>query len=224
MSPATSRKFRATLEPNHTRLKWVVVRVPFDPTQVWKVRKSLRVQGTINGIFFRTSLFSMAKDRYVLLVNKEMQKQAQVVVGGVANFTLEPDLGEREAAVPPELAKLLKQDRSLKKYFDSFSYSWRKEIASRISEPKGASGRVRRAEQMVERMMLAMEGEQETPPILLAAFRREPHARTGWEAMTLVQRRSHLMGIFGYQSPESREKRAGKAVEEALRVAKAKRR
>jgi hypothetical protein len=39
--------------------------------------------------------------------------------------------------------------------------------------------------------------------------------------MTPVQRRSHLLGIFYYQSPEAREKRAAKAVEEALRVARA---
>lgn len=67
-------------------------------------------------------------------------------------------------------------------------------------------------------MMLALEGEQEVPPILQAAFRREPQALVGWKAMTPFQRRCHLMGIFGYQSPESREKRAGKAVDEAVKL------
>jgi hypothetical protein len=37
-----------------------------------------------------------------------------------------------------------------------------------------------------------------------------------------VQRRGHLLGIFYYQSPEARERRAQKAVDEALRVAGAK--
>jgi len=37
--------------------------------------------------------------------------------------------------------------------------------------------------------------------------------------MTPIQRRGHLMGIFYYQSPESRQKRAQKAIEEALRAA-----
>jgi uncharacterized protein YdeI (YjbR/CyaY-like superfamily) len=71
-------------------------------------------------------------------------------------------------------------------------------------------------------MMLAMEGEQVLPPILQVAFRRAPQARAGWEAMTPVQRRGHLLGIFYYQSPEARERRTQKAVEEALRVAEAK--
>jgi uncharacterized protein YdeI (YjbR/CyaY-like superfamily) len=80
-----------------------------------------------------------------------------------------------------------------------------------------------RAELMVERMMQAMEGERMLPPILEAAFLRQPKAREGWRAMTPVQRRGHLLGIFYYQSPESRQKRAQKAVEEAVRIAGKKR-
>jgi hypothetical protein len=38
--------------------------------------------------------------------------------------------------------------------------------------------------------------------------------------MRVHQRRGHLLGIFGYQSVESRERRAAKAVAEALRVAR----
>jgi hypothetical protein len=37
--------------------------------------------------------------------------------------------------------------------------------------------------------------------------------------MTPAQRRRHLLGIYGYQSVEARERRAAKAVEDALRVA-----
>lgn len=36
--------------------------------------------------------------------------------------------------------------------------------------------------------------------------------------MTKTQRRGHLLGVFYYRSPESREKRAQKAVEDALLV------
>jgi hypothetical protein len=68
-------------------------------------------------------------------------------------------------------------------------------------------------------MLLAMEGERRTPPILEAAFRRQPKAGQGWAAMTPIQRRGHLLGIFYYRSPEARQKRARQAIAEALRVA-----
>ena len=213
------KKFRGRLEPDHTRLNWVIVRMPFDPAKTWKVPKPRRVQGTINGYTFRTSLFSGPLPGSFLLINKAMLKHGNLALGDTATITLEPDQGERVAPVPPELAGILKQDRALKNWFEALSYSNRKEIASVISAPKSPAARVRRAEQMAERMMLSMEGERELPPILERAFRREPQARAGWQTMTPAQRRSHLMGIFGYQSPESREKRAAKAVAEALKAA-----
>ena len=67
--------------------------------------------------------------------------------------------------------------------------------------------------------MLAMEGEQAMPPVLQLAFRRQPRALAGWNAMTPIQRRGHLLGIFYYKAPESRQKRADKAVVEALKIA-----
>jgi uncharacterized protein YdeI (YjbR/CyaY-like superfamily) len=65
-----------------------------------------------------------------------------------------------------------------------------------------------------------MEGEQVSPPILRAAFQRQPIAQEGWQAMTPTQRRNHLLGIFYVQTVEGRERRAARAIEECLRVAR----
>jgi hypothetical protein len=73
---------------------------------------------------------------------------------------------------------------------------------------------------MAERLMQAMEGEEEPPPILRAAFLRQPLAQQGWQALTPTQRRGHLLGIFYYETADARERRGAKAVEDALRAAK----
>jgi uncharacterized protein YdeI (YjbR/CyaY-like superfamily) len=216
---STRQRFRALLQPDGTNLRWITARVPFQPAAVWKTRRGMRVKGTINGFAFRTSLFGSAAKGYVVLVNKVMQKGAQAGPGEMAEFTLEPDIEEREARVPVELAKLLKQDRALARWFAALSYSYRKDICNTINEPKSADARTRRAEQMAERMLLTMEGERDLPPILQVAFRRAPGAQAGWDAMTPVQRRALLLAIFYYQSPEARERRTQKVVEEALRIA-----
>lgn len=213
------QQFRGVLESDGTNLQWTVVRLPFEPVEVWPQRQRMRVRGTINGFPFRTSLFRAKDGRCILLVNKTMQKGGGVARGGVAEVALEPDTGKRVVTTPPELEKLLRQERALRKWHRELSDSMRKAIADSIVEPKSPEARAGRAELWAERMLLAMEGEQVTPPILEAAFRRVPQARTGWAAMTPVQRRGHLMGIFYYRSPESREKRVRKAVEEALRIA-----
>ena len=217
---AGKQKFRGVLEAGSTGgLHWVVVRVPFDPAEVWPRRKRLRVRGTINGFAFRTSLFKSAERGYLLLVNKGMQRGAGVRPGHAAEVVLEPDLEVRPVIVPPELESVLRQSRSLRAWHERLSESLRRALADWIAQSKSAGSRKRRAELTAERMLLAMEGERQLPPILEAAFRRQPKARAGWEAMTPVQRRGHLLGIFYYQSPEARQKRAQKAVDEALKIA-----
>ncbi len=213
------KAFRALLEPVGNELRWVIVRVPFDPAAVWPVRNGRRVRGEINGFAFRTSLFPEAGGKkHVLLINKKMQAGAEAKAGDTARFCLEPDMEEREATVPPELAKALKADRGLRRYFDALNPSMRRDIGRWVGEPKSAQSRAKRADEIAERLLLAMEGEHEPPPILRAAFQRQPEARRGWEAMTPIRRRNHLFAIFYYKTVDARERRVRVAIEDALKV------
>jgi len=220
MKDVKPKAFRAVLEPTGDALRWVIARVPFDPAEVWAVRRGRRVRGEINGFAFRTALFPEAGGKkHVLLVNKKMQAGAGAKAGDAVRIRLEPDLEEREAAVPAELDKALKADRALRRYFEEMKPSSRREVGRWVGEPKSTDSRMKRAEQVAEWLLLAMEGERETPPILRVAFQRHPVAREGWEAMTPVRRRNHLLSIFHYQTAEAREKRTRMAVEDALKLA-----
>jgi uncharacterized protein YdeI (YjbR/CyaY-like superfamily) len=217
---SAAKTFTAVLEPIRTGLGWVIARVPFDVQKAWPVRKRLRVRGEIEGFTFRTSLFAESSGGgHFLLVNKKMQAGAKARSGEKVRIKLEPDLEDRPTLMPPELERELKGDRQLRKWFDAMSPSMRREIGKWVDEAKGAETRKKRAEKMAERLLLAMEGEQEPPPVLRAAFQREPRALMGWNKLTPTQRRNHLLGIFYYETVEARERRATKAVEEALRAA-----
>lgn len=215
------KSFTALLEPDGTRLRWVIARVPFDVAKAWPQRNRLRVRGEIEGFAFRTSLFPDPRVKgHILLVNKKMQTAARALPGTRVHLWLEPDLDERAVTIPPELAKFLKSDRRLRQWFGKLSDSMRREIGKWIDDAKGAEVRQKRAEKMAERLMQAMEGEDDPPPILRAAFRRQPLALQGWNALTPTQRRNHLLGIFYYESAEARERRAAKAIDDALRAAR----
>jgi uncharacterized protein YdeI (YjbR/CyaY-like superfamily) len=216
---STHRRFRALLETAGSGPKFVVARLPFVPEKVWKNDPGKRVKGTINGFAFRATLFGSAAKGFGLVVNKALQKSAHAYPGKIAEFVLEPDLEQSTVTVPPELANLIKQDRGLGRWFQTLSPSMRKYYCDTVCQPKSPEARRRRAEKFAECMMLAMEGEETLPPILQVAFRQAPLARKGWEAMTKLQRRNHLLGIFYYQSPEARERRAQSAVADALQRA-----
>ncbi len=217
-----SKSFKATLERMPSNLGWVIVRIPLDVPKVWGTRGMLKVKGEINGFAFRTSLFPTGKGYHYLLVNKRMQAGAVARPGLVAQFCLEPDTEKRVATVPAELQRILSEDRSLHRWFGQLNYSTRKWIADWVSQVKSPEARVRRAEQVAEQLMATMEAERELPPILKLAFAREPRALAGWQRMSLSHRRGHLLAIFYYRTPDSRDRRIAKTIEDALAFAQRK--
>ena len=210
-----AKSFKATLERMQSNLGWVIARIPFDVSKVWGVRGRLRVKGEINGFPFRTSLFPTGKGYHFLLVNKRMQAGGLASPGMAVYFRLVPDTAERKAVLPAELKRAFSQDRSLRRWFDDLSYSIRRWLTVWIAQPKSADARVRRAEQVAEQLMSAMDAERDLPPVLKAAFARDPRAWEGWQRMSPTHRRHNLLSIFYYRSPEARERRIAKMLQEA---------
>jgi uncharacterized protein YdeI (YjbR/CyaY-like superfamily) len=164
-------------------------------------------------------LFPTAEGVHILLVNKRMQKAACVRAGDSARFQIERDIEERVVTVPDPLKRILAEDRSFRRWYDQLNHSTRNDIAKWVREPKSAEARVRRAEQIAERLLAVMDAERELPPILQVAFARNPRAREGWDRMSTARRRSHLIGIFYYRTPEGRQGRIGKMLEDATSIA-----
>jgi hypothetical protein len=219
-----AKMFKAVLETGGQSLGWTIARVPFDPHVAWKQMVRLRVCGTVAGpggeAAFRTSLFHDAragdgKGDYHLLVSKAMQRAAGVSVGQVASFTLEPDMEPRPAELPDELAVLLDEEPGFRDWYDQLSENTRRQIGTYLAEPKSDAARMKRVEQMAERMLGTMEAEKELPPALAAAFRRRPKAQAGWAKMTPTQRRMELFAVEAYKSVESRQKRIEKLCDAA---------
>jgi len=219
-----AKAFKAVLETGGQSLGWTIVRVPFDPHKAWKQMVRLRVCGTVAGpggeATFRTSLFHDAragdgKGDFHLLVNKTMQREAGVSVGQMAAFTLEPDMEARPAELPDELAVLLDQEPGLRAWYDSLSENTRRQVGTYLREPQSEAARMKRAEQMAERMLGTMEAERELPPAMAAAFRRRPKAKAGWAKMTPTQRRMELFAVEAYKTVESRGKRIEKLCDAA---------
>ncbi len=210
-----SRHFKATLERLPSRLNWTVIRVPFDASRVYGMRGQINVKGSINGFAFRTCLFPWKSGGHILLVNKRMQQGAGVRAGAAAEFRLEPDIEKRVAEIPLGLKRILAQDRPFGRWYEGLNQSTKNDIAKWVSEPKSDEARQRRAEQMAERLLAVMDAERELPPILQLAFARNARAREGWQLMTAARRRSHLLGIFYYRTPEGRARRIEKVLAEA---------
>jgi uncharacterized protein YdeI (YjbR/CyaY-like superfamily) len=213
------KRFEARLERMRSRLNWIIIHLPFDAAAVWGLRGQIKVKGEINEFAFRTSLFPTREGRHILLVNKHMQKGARAVEGSVARFHLELDREERTVTVPDHLKRILSQDGSLRRWYDQLNHSTRNDIAKWVTEPKSPEARVRRAEQIAERLLAVMEAERDLPPVLQIAFARHPRAREGWDVMSPSRRRMHLFAIFYYRTPDARARRIDKMLDDATALA-----
>jgi uncharacterized protein YdeI (YjbR/CyaY-like superfamily) len=67
--------------------------------------------------------------------------------------------------------------------------------------------------QLAERLLQTMDAEQDLPPMLRMTLRRHRGAEEAWTRLTAGQRRQHLLGIFGYRTPEAQVKRLEKMIE-----------
>ena len=220
MAKSPAKTFKATLVSDGSSLNWTIASIPRSITDSWNVGSRPRITGEMNGFAFRTSLFPTGNGGFTILVNKRMQAGAKAAPGSVVTFRIQPEVQDNAVVMPAELKAAMTGATSLRRWFDRLPYGFRHYIADNITQPKSPEARVRRAERMAELLFSVMEGEHETPPILEAAFARQPLARQGWQKMTPTQRRGHLWGIFYYKGPEGRQRRATMAVDDAIRIAK----
>lgn len=213
MAKSLVKTFRATLIASGMGLRSTFALLPFDLEKAWPGLRVRRVIGEINGFSFRTSLFPTPRG-YGFVVNKKMLAGAGAQRGDRVVLRLEPDLEPRKEVLPEELVSAMRGAAKLRKWFEKLPPGHQRWIAHTVSEPKSEASRQKRAEEMADRLYLTMEGEKELPPILRAAFQRQPTAEAAWQSLTPVQRRNHLFMIYGCRSTESREKRVKLAIEQ----------
>jgi uncharacterized protein YdeI (YjbR/CyaY-like superfamily) len=213
-----AKTFTGRLEHLRGNLGWVIAKVPFDVQKTWGARR-MKVKITVNGHPFRTSLFPTRGTGHFILVNKKMQKAAKIKAGDAAKFTVVPDTEERAVKNPPELERILKQEKVLRHWYEQLSHSMRYYIANVIAQPRSAASREKRAQRMAEQLFQTMEAEIELSAQIRAMLDSVPHARRGWDLLTPIQRRQHLMGFFHYRMPEARQRRFEKAINDAVRAA-----
>lgn len=222
MARVAAKSFAAALERDDRRLGWTIARIPFDVCKAWGTKGMLKVKGEINGFGFRTSLFPTGDGTHLLLVNKKMQAGAKAGLGTVARFRLEPDTAARTVEVPRELARALAEDRAVRRWYDQLNYSTRKYIVDSITDAKSTEARERRAQQTAERLLATMEAERELPSFIRMAFARDGRAYEGWKQMPPSHRRGHLLGIFAYRNPVTRDRRLALTVRLAREYAERK--
>ncbi len=144
------QKFEARLMSKGPGGAWTYLPIPFDVNKTFGTKARISVAGTLNGFPFRNSLMPEGDGTHSMMVGKELQAGANARAGDLVQVSLEPDTAERTVAVPEELQAALNSEPSTASFFDSLTYSQKKEYADWIASAKQEATRTSRAAKAVQ--------------------------------------------------------------------------
>ena len=121
------------------------VAIPFDVKELFGTSGQGRVIAHFDGIEAKTALVPMG-GQHVLGLRKSVRETLGKQVGDPVHVTLRRDLAPRTFEMPPEFAEALAQDPDASEFFDSLSFTHRREMAASVREAKRQETKQRRLE------------------------------------------------------------------------------
>lgn len=131
--------------------------VPLDVEEVFGNNRP-QVKVTMEGESFVWRLIRMGGPHHIVGVPKGIRVKSGKDVGDTIEISVEADNTPREVVVPTDLVAALVPEPDAKEFFDSLSYTHRKEYVRWIESAKREETRVRRVEKTIEMLKEKISG------------------------------------------------------------------
>ena len=145
--------FVTTLDSAGTK---AVLRLPFDPNEVWGEKQRHHITGSVNGRAVRGAL-DLDGTQYVLSLGPAWRRDAGLDVGDQVEVTLSPE-GPQFADLAPDIAAALRASPAARAFFEALATFYRKGYLRWID---GARRDETRAERIAEMVRLLEAGEKQ---------------------------------------------------------------
>jgi bifunctional DNA-binding transcriptional regulator/antitoxin component of YhaV-PrlF toxin-antitoxin module len=155
------KKFKAVLENPEKEMNIAFVVIPFDVQKEYGTKGRVKIKATFDGHPYRGVIANMGTGCHILGVRKDIRETIGKQVGDVVNVTLEKDEAERIVDVPVELQKLLAKNSNARIFFESLSFTNRKEYALWISSAKKEETKTKRLGEIVPRLLAGKKNPSE---------------------------------------------------------------
>jgi len=144
------RKFEAKIE-QHGKQDAAYVSVPFDVKEAYGMKR-VKVKAFFDGYEYRGLIVNMGTGSHILGLTKEVRNSIGKSFGEIVQVAVEVDTEERIIESPPELNNFFKSHPQEKDFFDSLSYTNRKEYANWIKEAKKVETKERRINSAINKL------------------------------------------------------------------------
>jgi uncharacterized protein DUF1905/bacteriocin resistance YdeI/OmpD-like protein len=140
-------KFKAKIQPGDGGGAFVVF--PFDTEKEFRTKGKVPVQVTFDGVPDRSALFRWGLPQHLLGLHKAIREQIGKKPGDNVEVVVWKDEEIRTLEIPAELKKRMEQEKLLP-FFETLSYTHRKEYCRWITEAKKEETRQNRLTRAIE--------------------------------------------------------------------------
>jgi hypothetical protein len=145
--------FTATIEKPDDGMDTAFVSIPFSVEEVYGTKGQVKVKALFDGYPYRGVLANMGTGCHLIILRKDVRKAIGKKVGDKIKVELEHDVEERKVELPADLKKALSAQPKARKFFESLSYTNKKEFAQWLTSAKKIETRENRLEQTIEKLL-----------------------------------------------------------------------
>ncbi|HYP49416.1 MAG TPA: YdeI/OmpD-associated family protein [Pyrinomonadaceae bacterium] len=148
---ADKQFFETELIADYNNSSATAIKFPFDVETVFGAKR-VPVCGTINGAAFRSTIFRMHSEQF-MVVNRQLREAANAEAGDKVRVEIERDVAPRTIEPPADLLAALNENPAAKEIWERISYTHKKEFAAAIEEPKKPETRARRMQKTIAELL-----------------------------------------------------------------------
>src|SRR5690349_17616414 len=149
----TRKAFTAILEQHESGMDAAYVSIPFNVEEVYGTKGQVKVKAWFDKQPYRGVLANMGTGCHVIGVRKEIRQAIEKKIGDPIDVELELDTEERVVEIPDDLKKALAKNQKAKGFFDTLSFTNRKEYAVWISSAKKEETREKRLHDTIQKLI-----------------------------------------------------------------------
>jgi hypothetical protein len=147
-------RFTATIDKPDDGINGAFVSIPFDVEKTFDTRGMVKVKAKFDGYPYRGILHNMGTGCHVILLRKDVRAAIGKEFGDVVNVEIVRDTEERIVDLPPDLEALLSKNKKARSFFDSLSFTNRKEYSVWISSAKRTETRDKRLSEVIPKLLM----------------------------------------------------------------------
>ena len=151
------KKFTAIIENDNPKMDTAFVSIPFNVEDVYGTKGMVKVKATFDGYPYKGVLANMGGGSHIIGLRKDIREAIKKRAGDSVMVTIERDNEERTVSVPDDLQKAFSTNKKAKAFFDTLSYTNRKEYVVWITSAKKIETREKRLSEMIKKLAAGLK-------------------------------------------------------------------